>query len=91
MHSTPPKIGKNAKFVLSKFFDFGRRCTARRQKSENLPSFTAEIPPHSEIPEKITNGEDYMNPLLLEIAVNGGFLKSVLLKVSDEIMFVTNF
>ena len=60
VHSTLPKIGKKAKFALGKFFDVCSRCTARRQKSENLPSFTAEIPPHSEIPEKITNGEDYM-------------------------------
>ena len=53
VHSTALKIEKNVKFFISKIFDFWRRCTARRQKSEKLPSFTAKIPPHSEIPEKI--------------------------------------
>ena len=38
VRSTPPKIGKNAKLSLSIFFDFWRRCAARRQKSEKMPS-----------------------------------------------------
>ena len=37
VRSTPPKIGKNAKFSLSIFFDFWRRCVARRQKSKKMP------------------------------------------------------
>ena len=37
MRSTPPKIEKNAKFSLSIFFDFWRRCVARRQKSKKMP------------------------------------------------------
>ena len=39
VRSTPPKIGKNAKFPLSIFFDFLRRCAARRQKSEKIHAF----------------------------------------------------
>ena len=39
VHSTAMKIEKNAKFFISKFFDFWRRCTARRQKSEKMSSF----------------------------------------------------
>ena len=54
MHSTALKIEKNAKFFISKYFEFLRRCTARRQKSENLPSCLAEI---SSIYESICLGK----------------------------------